>query len=82
MILKIYVFGIKKYLMDKMNILDGSVVLITVFELIYNFVLSSESSSNNLKAIKTIRLLRTLRIIRITRILKKFKTIQTISRVI
>jgi hypothetical protein len=82
MILKIYVFGIKKYCQDVMNILDGTVVTITVFEMIYGYVLSSEDNSKNLKALKTIRLLRTLRILRITRLLKKFKTIQTLIRVV
>ena len=57
-----------------MNLLDGTVVLITVFEIIYNYILS-ENGSSNLKALKTIRLLRTLRILRITRLLRKFKTI-------
>lgn len=75
MVLKVYVFGIKKYCQDIMNLLDGTVVLITVFEIIYNYILSSENGSSNLKALKTIRLLRTLRILRITRLLRKFKTI-------
>lgn len=46
MILKIYAFGIKKYCKDVMNLLDGTVVTITVFEMIYGYILSSEDSSN------------------------------------
>jgi len=32
---KIIAIGIRKYLMDRMNWLDGSVVLLSVFEIIY-----------------------------------------------
>jgi hypothetical protein len=81
MAFKIFAFGLKKYCKDIMNLLDGTVVLITVFETIYNYILS-ENGSSNLKALKTIRLLRTLRILRITRLLRKFKTIQTLIRVV
>jgi hypothetical protein len=75
MVIKIYTFGIKKYSKDIMNLLDGTVVTITVFEIIYNYILSSQNGSSNLEALKTIRLLRTLRILRITRLLRKFRTI-------
>jgi hypothetical protein len=75
MVIKIYTFGIKKYCKDIMNLLDGTVVTITVFEIIYNYILSSQNGSSNLEALKTIRLLRTLRILRITRLLRKFRTI-------
>jgi hypothetical protein len=35
---KIIAIGIQKYLMDRMNWLDGSVVLLSVFEIIYKAV--------------------------------------------
>lgn len=37
---KIIAIGIKKYLMDRMNWLDGSVVLLSIFEMIYKAVQS------------------------------------------
>ena len=35
MVAKIIAIGIRKYLLDRMNWLDGSVVLLSVFEIIY-----------------------------------------------
>ena len=36
MLSKIIAFGIKKYCSDRMNLLDGIVVLLSVFEIIYS----------------------------------------------
>jgi hypothetical protein len=63
---KLLALGIKKYCADKMNYLDGFVVLISIFELIFTAVTSGGGNS----AFSTIRVLRTLRVFRIARLLR------------
>jgi transcription termination factor NusB len=43
MLSKIIAFGIKKYSLDRMNLLDGTVVLLSVFEIIYSNVVITSS---------------------------------------
>ena len=38
MLFKLIGLGPKGYISDKMNLLDGSIVIITVFEIGYNFI--------------------------------------------
>jgi hypothetical protein len=45
---KLIAFGIIKYCSDKMNWLDGSIVMISIFELIYSAI---AAGSNNIKAL-------------------------------
>ena len=42
---KIIAIGIKKYLVDRMNWLDGSVVMLSIFEIIYK---AAQSGTMNL----------------------------------
>jgi len=70
---KIFALGVKKYLQDDMNKLDGSVVLMSIFEIIYTQAVSSGGGSS-LKTFKTLKMLRTLRVFRILRLLRKLKS--------
>ena len=45
---KVLAIGIQKYLMDKMNWLDGGVVMLSVFEMSYKAALDSDSGGVNL----------------------------------
>ena len=82
MLSKIKAFGIKKYCSDRMNLLDGVVVLLSVFEIIYSEVVITQSSGQtNLKTFKTLRLIRTFRVFRIARLLRALESMQTILHV-
>jgi hypothetical protein len=69
-------FGIVKYWSDKMNYIDGGVVLLSIFEMIINEVLAGDGA--DLSAFKTIRTLRTMRVFRIGRLLRALESMQTI----
>jgi hypothetical protein len=62
--------------MDKMNWLDGSVVLISVFEIIYKKM--QTGSTISLQGFRTLRLFRTLRVFRVMRVLRALKSMQMI----
>ena len=63
--LKLLALGIKKYLADDMHKLDGTVVFLSVFEMIYTAIVSSSGGGSSLKTLKTLKMLRTLRVFRI-----------------
>ena len=75
---KIIAIGIKKYLMDRMNWLDGSVVILSIYEMIYKAL---QSGTMNLQGFKTLRLFRTLRVFRVMRVLRALKSMQMIVSV-
>ena len=75
--LKILALGVEKYLADDMHKLDGTVVMMSLFEMIYTAIVSSGGGSS-LKTLKTLKMLRTLRVFRILRLLRKLKSMQTI----
>jgi len=77
MAVKITAIGFGKYSADKMNHLDGGVVMLSIFELAMDEALSG-SQNVNLSAFKTLRMLRTFRVFRIARLLKALKSMQTI----
>lgn len=77
---KVLALGVAKYVADKMNWLDGSVVLLSIFEIIYAKVQEGEGVS--LSAFKTMRLFRTFRVFRIARLLRALASMQMILRVI
>ena len=77
---KVFALGPKKYLQDDMNKLDGSVVMMSIFEKIYTAAVSTGGGSS-LKTFKTLKMLRTLRVFRILRLLRKLKSMQTILQV-
>jgi hypothetical protein len=79
MVSKLLALGVGKYCADRMNLLDGSVVIISVFELIYT---ASADGDIDLKSFATIRMFRTFRIFRIARLLRALESMQTILGVI
>jgi hypothetical protein len=76
MLCKILAVGISKYCSDRMNYLDGSVVILSVVEMIAATMVTGEGLG--LGAFKTIRMLRTFRVFRIARLLRALKSMQTI----
>jgi hypothetical protein len=67
MTIKLTAIGVKKYVQDKMNWLDGSIVSLSVMEMILTAV---SGEGGNLSAFKSIRVLRTLRVLRVARLLR------------
>lgn len=76
---KLAAIGVGKYVADKMNWLDGSVVLLSIFEIIYAAM--QDEGGMNLSAFKTMRLFRTFRVFRIARLLRALSSMQMIMRV-
>jgi hypothetical protein len=70
---KILAIGISKYVSDKMNCLDGFVVMLSVVEMVAESLAAGKS--NSLSAFKTVRMLRTFRVFRIGRILRTLQSI-------
>jgi hypothetical protein len=70
MFAKILGIGLKKYFGDRMNWLDGSIVMISIFEMLSSKVMPSQ----NLSGLKTIRTLRTFRVFRVVRLLRSLKS--------
>ena len=73
---KLVAVGIVKYCSDKMNYLDGGVVLLSIFEMVAEELMNGEGA--DLSAFKTVRMLRTFRVFRIARLLRALESMQTI----
>ena len=78
---KLLALGVEKYGAERMNWLDGAVVLISVFELIYTAAQAGDGEMN-LKAFATVRMFRTFRVFRIARLLRALESMRTILGVI
>jgi len=78
MIIKLTAIGVRKYIADKMNWLDGGIVSLSVMEMILTAV---SGAGGNLSAFKTIRVLRTLRVLRVARLLRGMQSMQVIIAV-
>jgi hypothetical protein len=78
MFAKIGGIGTNKYLADKMNWLDGFIVMTSIFELIYT---AASGDSGGASALNTLRLLRTFRVLRVMRLLRGLESMQTILNV-
>lgn len=76
---KLLGLGIKKYCADRLNYLDGFVVLISIFELIYTALAGQGGGASTFS---TIRVFRTFRVFRIARLLRALESMQTILGVI
>lgn len=81
MYVKILGIGIKKYLADGMNWLDGFIVQVSIFELVYPLITGGAENSS-VKALKTLRLLRTIRVVRIVRLLRSLESMKVIISVV
>jgi hypothetical protein len=66
-----------KYLADKMNWLDGFIVLSSIFELVFNAI----SGGEGVKGLSTLRMLRAIRVFRVLRLLRQLESMQTIISV-
>jgi hypothetical protein len=76
---KVVAVGVVKYCSDKMNYLDGGVVLLSLFELAATELMQGDGTG--LSAFKTVRMLRTFRVFRIARLLRALESMQTIIHV-
>jgi hypothetical protein len=74
--MKIIAIGIVKYVSDKMNYLDGIVVILSLIEV------GVSSGGGALSAFKTVRIFRTFRVLRVARLLKSMKSMMSILQVI
>lgn len=81
MCLRLLAVGVKKYLSDKMSVLDGSVVMLSIIEMVAEAAGGSGGASS-LQAFRTVRVFRTFRILRVTRLLRALRSMQVIVGVI
>lgn len=72
MFLKIVAIGIVKWLRDKMNYMDGTIVVMSLIELVFM------SGSGALSAFRSVRMFRTLRVLRVARLLRGLKSMMNI----
>ena len=76
MLLRIMAFGGRKYLGDKMNYMDGSIVILSLVEIAFM------SGSNALSALRSVRIFRVFRVLRVARLLRGLKSMVQIINVI
>ena len=77
MSLKLMGLGIKNYLRETMNYLDGAVVILSIIELAF-----LSNSGGALSAFRTVRIFRTFRVLRVARLLRSMQSMQVIIGVI
>ena len=75
MSLKLMAIGPGKYVGDRMNWLDGTVVLLSIVELSF---MSGGEGKSSISAFRTVRIFRTFRVLRVARLLRALKSMQTI----
>eukprot|EP00347_Sterkiella_histriomuscorum_P003601 403363663 len=81
MCIKLFSNGVRKYLSDKLNYLDGIVVILSIVEIILNQS-GNSSGTQKLSAFKTVRIFRTFRVLRVARLLRSLRSMQVIIGVI
>jgi hypothetical protein len=69
MSLKLIGLGGMKYLSDKMNYLDGSVVILSLVELVF-----LGGGGGAVSAFRTVRIFRTFRVLRVARLLRSLQS--------
>lgn len=74
--LKLMAVGIVKYAADRMNWLDGTVVMLSIIELVSISILANKGLG--LQSFETLRILRTSRVFRIARLLRGMESMKTI----
>ena len=80
MTLKLLARGPKKYTAEKMNLLDGAVVILSIVEIIMEAI-GGGSGAGSLQAFRTVRVFRTFRVLRVTRILRALKSMKQVINV-
>lgn len=78
MSLKIIGLGPVRYMKDRMNYLDGMVVILSIVEVL----MSRKGAGSSLSAFKSIRIFRIFRILRIARLLRAMKSMTQILGVL
>lgn len=74
--LKLLAVGVVKYLRDKLNYMDGAIVILSMVELIFM------SGKGALSALRSVRIIRTFRVLRVARLLRGLKSMMNIIAVI
>jgi hypothetical protein len=69
--------GLAKYVAERMNLLDGTVVILSIVEMAF-----SDGDGGSMNAFKTIRIFRTFRVLRVARLLRAMKSMQVIIGVL
>jgi voltage-dependent calcium channel L type alpha-1D len=80
--MKLIAVGPSRYLSDKMNYMDGGVVLMSIVELVINSLNTNGKGGSSLSAFRTIRIFRTFRVLRVARLLRALDSMQVIIAVI
>ena len=75
--LKILGLGFFGYLLDPMNYLDGSIVILSIIE-----ITVLNDGNNAISAFRTVRIFRTFRVLRVARLIRALKSMQEIISVI
>ena len=81
MAMKLLARGVKKYVNERMNLLDGAVVILSIVEMIMQ-AQGSSGGAGNLQAFRTVKVFRTFRVLRVTRILRSLRSMAMIIGVI
>lgn len=76
--LKLLGLGFLGYLIDPMNYLDGSIVILSIIEI----TVLNDGGNNAISAFRTVRIFRTFRVLRVARLLRALKSMQQIISVI
>lgn len=74
---KIIALGINGYVRDKMNIFDGTIVLLSVIEMVL-----FGGTNKAVSAFRAVRIVRTFRVLRVTRLLRSLEFMGKIIEVI
>jgi voltage-dependent calcium channel L type alpha-1D len=81
--MKLIAVGPNRYLSDKMNYMDGGVVIMSIIELVINSISTEgKGGGSSLSAFRTIRIFRTFRVLRVARLLRALDSMQMIIAVI
>ena len=75
---KMISIGPLNYMREKMNYIDGSVVLLSIFEM----TVLQGAGGGAISAFRTVRIFRTFRVLRVARLLKSMDSMQMIMSVI
>ena len=75
--LKLLAYGINNYLQDTMNMFDGSIVLVSLVELIF-----LSGGAKAVSAFRSVRIFRTFRVLRVTKLLRSLAFMKVIIGVL
>ena len=81
MTFKLLAIGPAKYVADRMNILDGAVVILSIIEIVITETGDGNDGGGNLQAFRTVRVFRTFRVLRVTRLLRGLESMVLIINV-